>query len=199
MNDEITQNMMKASTKLRSFINEPRGNETNYLLGSAFDDINRIDIKFSNLTESDFKKIRLSLLVMHLNILQSFDQYYIPNYKPGKKYILNLTPPVGAVDGPVFGPIDPTEIKNKKIRESYETDLAENSRLGKEIALQAELSALKLKLSMYDSEIGVISDAVNFIRNNYTNSNLDQTELERVINDLFHGSNREKEIFKSLH
>lgn len=199
MNDEITQSMTKASTKLQSFISDPRGDETNFLLGSVFDDINSIDIKSSNLTKADYKAFRLSLLMMHLNILQEFEQYYIPNYKPSKKFVLNLAPPAGAIEGPVFGPVDPAEIKDKKVRESYEQDLVENSNLGKEIALQSELSALKSKLSMYDNKVGVVSDSVNFIRQHYTADSDDQVEVKRVVNSVLHGSHREEEIFKILY
>ncbi|ELQ6019008.1 hypothetical protein ACN5LI_000757 [Cronobacter turicensis] len=198
MNNEISKNIIKAGGELQTFSIDPKANNKNYLLGSLLDDINGIDLTTSKLSESDYKKFRLSLLMLHLNVLQEFDKYYIQNYKPNKKYTINLMPPSNAIDGPIFGPIDPAQIKDEKIREAYEKDLLENSELGKEIALQSELSALKLKLSMYNNKIGVISDSVSFISRYYTNSTPDQVEVKRTINSLFHGSEREKQILKSL-
>lgn len=199
MRNDVFSDIIKAKKNLQAFMIDPRGSDENFLLGSVLDDINDIDIMSSKLSEADYKRFRLSLLMLHLNVLQEFDKYYIQNYKPGKKYFLHLMPPSGAIDGPFLGSIDPAEIKDEKIRSDYEKDLAENSRLGKEIALQSELSALKLKLSMYNSEMGVISDSVTFIRRHYTNSAIDQAEVECTINNLFHGSERKKQILKSLH
>lgn len=199
MNDKVAQDIMMAENKLHAFTLDPKGNDKNYLLGSVLEDINDIDIKSSNLSESDYHRFRLSLLMLHLNVLQEFDNYYIHNYNPEKKFFLHLMPPLGAVNGPIFGSVDPAEIKDEKVRSAYEKDLAENSKLGKEIALQGELSALKLKLSIYNNDMGVISDAVNFIRRHYANSAIEQAEVARTINGVFHGSEREKQILKSLY
>lgn len=77
--------------------------------------------------------------------------------------------------------------------------MAENAKLGKEIALQGELSALKLKLSMYNNHLGVISDSVNFISRYYTNSAIEEAEVVQAINNLFHGSVRKEQILQSLY
>ncbi|MEE9683463.1 hypothetical protein V4841_05420 [Lelliottia amnigena] len=199
MNDEVFLRIKKAENNLQTFIVDPKGIDKNFLLASVLDDINDINIEPSLFSGSDYKRFRFSLLMLHLNVLQEFDKYYIQNYNPGKKYFLHLMPPSGAVEGPYFGPIDPTEIKDEKVRETYEKDLAENAKLGEEIALQGELLALKMKLSMYNNNLGVISDAVNFIKLNYNNSVVEQAEVEQTINSLFHGSERGKKILKSLY
>lgn len=198
MNNEISQNIIKESDKFHSFTIAPKENDKNFLLGSVLDNINDINLTASKFADSDYKRFRLSLLILHLKVLQEFDRYYMQNYKPSKKYVLNLMPPLGAIDGPVFGTVDPSEIKNESLRKKYEKDLAENESIGKEIAFQSELKSLELKLSMYNNKIGVISDSLNFISHNYTNSTLDQAEVKRTINDMFHGSERETQILKSL-
>ncbi|WP_411704055.1 hypothetical protein [Edaphovirga cremea] len=199
MNNDISVSIMKAGHMLQSFTTDPKGNDTNYLLGKVLDEIDDIDINSSDITKPNYSKYRLSLLILHLKILQEFDKYYIPNFKPQKNYVMNLIPPQGAVDGPVLGAVDPADIKYDRIRRIYEKDLIENEGLGKEIALQSELSALKLKLSIYNDKLDVISDSVHFIKNHYTNSASDQSEVGRSINGVFHNSERQKDILKYLH
>lgn len=199
MKDEISQIIVKAGNKLQSFTINPKGNDENYLLGSVLDDINDVDLKASDLKESDYKGFRLSLLMLHLSVLQEFDKYYIPNYKPNKSYVLNPIPPSGSIEGPVLGPVDPSEIKDQKTRATYEKKLDENHELGAEIAFQGELSALKLKLSMFNDKVGVISDTLNFIERYYTDSSLDRDEIERAINGVFDRADRGNQILVSLY
>lgn len=99
MSDEVSLSIIKAENKLQAFVVDPKGSDKSFLLGSVLDDINDIDIGSARYPESDYKRFRLSLLMLHLNVLQEFDKYYIQNYNPGKKYFLHLMPPSGELRG----------------------------------------------------------------------------------------------------
>ncbi|TKV05093.1 hypothetical protein FDX19_24925 [Citrobacter sp. wls619] len=198
MQNDISDKIMKADHMLQSFINDPKGNNTNYLLGSALDCIDDIDISRLNIPKSEYNKLRLSLLILHLKILSEFDKYQIPNYKPKNNYSFNLLPPEGSTDGPVMGTIDPADIKDDRLRKNYEHELFENEKIGREISFQSELSSLKTKLSIYNSELGVISDLIYFIKNNYTNSDHDQSEITKLINIIITNHQIKNDILNAL-
>ena len=198
MNNDISKKIEKANNMLQSFNLNPRRDDANHLLGRVLDEIDDIDINSGNAMDLDYRKCRLSLLILHLAVLREFDKHYIPDYKPNKKYTLNLMPPLDSVDGPVWGGVDPKEIKYDNISRAYEKELADNKKLGEEIAFQSELSALKIKLSVYDEEVGVISDSVNFFTKNYTDSDDDQLEIKKTLNKLSSGSVLEEKINKAL-
>ncbi|NHV08868.1 hypothetical protein G9X43_04915 [Cronobacter turicensis] len=198
MKGEVSLRVEDASNKFEKFIADPKGRNKGYLLNAILEDINDIDISNPKIFGNEYSRLRSALLFLHLNVLQVFDRYYVENFKPDKKYFLKLIPPSGIIEGPALGPVDPSEIKNSNAREAYEKDLRENEKLGREIALQDELKSLKLKLSMYDDAVGVISDTVHFILRNYNNSSQDKNEVKYIINSVFHGSQREGQIYKAL-
>ena len=68
MQNDISNKIMKADHMLQSFINDPKGNNTNYLLGSTLDCIDDIDISRLNIPKFEYNKLRLSLLILHLKI-----------------------------------------------------------------------------------------------------------------------------------
>lgn len=181
MIDNIDLDLNQVKIKISKFKQDPELEANNASLRGALSILNSTSAL--DLEPSKFRKYRLEQLKYHIEIIELFDKYYIKNYKPSKPYYMHVIPPQGSVDGPVFGTIDPAIIKNKEIREQYKADLEENYKIGKEIALQGELTKLKYILETPSITTGIIATIELFIRNNYTTNSYDKTEVINTINN----------------
>lgn len=183
MVDNINLNLNNIKDKILAFKEDPTLEADNGNLRGALYILNNTNILKSDLSPSEFKKYRLDELKFHVEIVELFEKFYIKNYRPSRPYYMNVMPPLDAIDEPVFGSVDPAIIKNKEIREQYESDLEENNKIGKEIALQGELTKLKHVLETPNIKIGSIATIEIFIKNNYINTPSDKIEIKEVINE----------------
>lgn len=183
MVDNIDSNLNNVKNKISTFKENPALEANNANLRGALSILNNTNVLKFDLTPSEFKKYRLDELKYHIEIIELFEKHYIKNYRSSKPYYMNVMPPQGAVDGPIFGTVDPAIIKNKKTREQYKSDLEENNKIGKEIAFQGELTKLKYALEAPNIKIGSIATIELFIKNNYTNDSFDIIEIKKSINE----------------
>ncbi|HEM8056824.1 hypothetical protein I5468_20295 [Citrobacter koseri] len=183
MVDNIDSNLNNVKNKISTFKENPALEANNANLRGALSILNNTNVLKFDLTPSEFKKYRLDELKYHIEIIELFEKQHIKNYRSSKPYHMNVMPPQGAVDGPIFGTVDPAIIKNKKTREQYKSDLEENNKIGKEIAFQGELTKLKYVLEAPNIKIGSIATIELFIKNHYTNDSFDIIEIKKSINE----------------
>lgn len=198
MKDNINIDLNEVNNKIQIFKKDPTLESSNANLRNALSILNNISISHDILTPSNFNRNRAAALKLHLKIVEVFEQYYIENYKPGKPYFLNLMPPEGSVDSPVFGPVDPLQIKDKKTREKYISEINENNLIGKEIAFQSELSALKNTLQAPNVKSGSIATVECFIKKYYAADSVDEIEIKEIIGRSELSDNIKNRIIKDV-
>ncbi|RZA98023.1 hypothetical protein EVY06_20480, partial [Citrobacter koseri] len=116
MVDNIDSNLNNVKNKISTFKENPALEANNANLRGALSILNNTNVLKFDLTPSEFKKYRLDELKYHIEIIELFEKHHIKNYRSSKPYHMNVMPPQGAVDGPIFGTVDPAIIKNKKTR-----------------------------------------------------------------------------------
>lgn len=196
MKDNI--NLNEVSNKIQAFKKDPTLESSDANLRNALLILNNISISHNELPLSNFRKNRSAALKLHLEIVELFETNYIENYKPERPYCLNLLPPEGSVDTPVFGSVDPLQIKDKKTREKYISDINENNVIGKEIAFQSELSALKNTLQAPDVKSGSIATVECFIKKYYSTDSVDEIEIKEIIERSELRDNLKSRIIKDV-
>lgn len=198
MKNNIDLNLYEIRKKIQFFKEDPLIDANDANLRSAFLILDNIQIPRGELTVNEFKKYRTESLILHVKIIELFEKYYIENYKSNKPYYMNIMPPQGSVDEPIFGAVDPEKIKNKVVREKYKSDVEENNKIGKEIAFQSELTALKHALEAPDIKVGNIAAVELFIKNNYTMDVADKAEIKEIIGKSLLKNNTKDKMFHDL-
>lgn len=181
MKNNIDLNLNEIVKRVQSFKINPTQEANDANLRNALYLLNNIKISRSEYSLDEFKKYRAESLKLHVEILELFEQFYIENYKPNKPYHINLMPPLNSIDGPVFGAVDPAQIKDPIIRSRYILDVEENNKIGKEIAFQGELKSLKNALVAPDINVGSIATVESFIKKNYDLDTFDESEIREII------------------
>lgn len=100
----VSQAAEVVNKMLELFSGDPQNPVNAGLLAKALSAIKEIK-------RGDYIEWRFSLLMLHVKILREFDRYYIADYNPKEGTVL---PPSDAFDEPVFFPVNPQDIKNKK-------------------------------------------------------------------------------------
>ncbi len=182
MKNDIDINLNQVRQDIFYFKKDPTSDADNANLRNAFDRLNDLELSKSALAYFEFKKYRVEILSLHIEIVELFERYYIANYKPKQPYYMTIMPPQGAIDEPIFGSVNPDTIKDKNIREKYIKDIEENKKTGREIAFQGELARLKYELSAPNIESGEVASLELFIKRNYTFNLTNFIEVKDIIN-----------------
>lgn len=181
MKNNIYMSLHEVSDKIQHFEKDPTLESNNANLRSAISILNNSDFSRNESSLSNYNKYRITALKLHLKVVALFEFYYIENYKPDKPYYMNLMPPQDSVDTPVFGPVDPMQIKDKTVREKYMSDINENNKIGREISFQSELASLKNLLQTPDVQLGSIATVECFIKKYYTKDSVSEAEIKEVV------------------